>query len=976
MAIATMTTPLPISFFPFLLLIPAICFTICHANSNLLCIPSEREALLKFKNDLIDPSNRLSSWVEGRDCCEWIGVFCQNSTGNVHQLHLASPLSAPDFDAPPAEWEAYYNSLLGGKVNPSLLELKHLSSLDLSNNNFSSIQIPKFFGLLESLTYLNLSRARFQGAIPHNLGNLSKLQYLDLGGNYLDDLEQVTFKLPSLLELHLSGCGLHPSSISVNSSKSLVILDLSWNRFSPVPKWIFSLHGLVSIDLRFNYLEGPIPDYFGNFSFLEVLDLSGNSFESSIPNSLYSLNRLQFLSLRGNQLQGTISSAIGNLSSITHLDFSYNYMLEGRLPTSLEYLCKLKEMDLSYNKIEGGISEILQSLSRCCLGSLESLDMSNNQLSGHLTYLLGQFKNLSYLSLAQNKISGPIPSSIGELSSLKFFDVSENQLNGTFPLSFGQLESLETLDFMNNLLEGVVLETHFSNLTRLTTLTASHNRLRFEPNSSWIPPFQCEIMELVDWHLGPKFPQWLMFQKKLFVLDISDAGISDVVPTWFLNLPTQFEYLNLSFNQLTGGISYLNVRDIVDLRSNQFRGPLPRVFRNLRHLILSNNSFSGSLFELVCNSSSGELMEVLYIDKNLISGEIPDCWNHWQDLGLLDLGSNNLTGKIPPSLGHVNLTVLNLRNNSMFGELPSTLQNSSLTVLDLSENHFNGSVPAWIGDNSSLLRIISLRSNNFDGHIPHKICDLLNLLILDLAHNNISGTIPKCFRKLYSMANRNYRENYMYVSGGLYLSALLVLKGRQDEYGPTLGLVTSIDLSTNSLTGEIPKEIGRLVELRSLNLSGNLLTGNIPDNIGNMKLMESLDLSMNRLNGEIPLSFSNLNFLNHFNVSYNNLTGQIPTSTQLQSFENFSYMGNHLCGPPLTKNCSTKDFSTEVENNGSSGEGSKVNGLYVSIVLGFVMGFWGVVAPLFFIRPWRHAYYRKLDHIGAKLYVFWATMDM
>ncbi|MFQ6635588.1 hypothetical protein Gotur_011211 [Gossypium turneri] len=108
MAIATMTTALPISFFPFLLLIPAICFTICHSNSNLLCIPSEREALLKFKNHLIDPSNRLSSWVEGGDFCKWIGVFCHNSTGHINQLHLAAtPLLAPDFDAPPAEWEAY-----------------------------------------------------------------------------------------------------------------------------------------------------------------------------------------------------------------------------------------------------------------------------------------------------------------------------------------------------------------------------------------------------------------------------------------------------------------------------------------------------------------------------------------------------------------------------------------------------------------------------------------------------------------------------------------------------------------------------------------------------------------------------------------------------------------------------------------------------------------------------------------------------
>ncbi|TYH46803.1 hypothetical protein ES332_D11G364800v1, partial [Gossypium tomentosum] len=303
----------------------------------------------------------------------------------------------------------------------------------------------------------------------------------------------------------------------------------------------------------------------------------------------------------------------------------------------------------------------------------------------------------------------------------------------------------ETLDFGYNLLEGVVLETHFSNLTRLTTLKASHNRLRFEPNSSWILPFQCQIIELGHWHLGPKFPHWLKFQKNLSVLDISDAGISDFIPP------------------------------------------------------------------------CGEWMEVLYIDKNLISGEIPDCWNRWQNLEFLNLGGNNLIGKIPP-LGHSKLFMLILRNNT------------------------------WIGDKFSFLNILNLQSNNFDGRIPHKICDLLNILILDLTHNNISGTIPKCF-----------------------------------------GFVTNMDLSTNTLTAEIPKEIGRLVELQSLNLSGNLLIGNIPYNIGNMELIESLDF------------FSNLNFLNHFNVSYNNLTGQIPTSTQLQSFENLSYVGNHLCGPPLTK---------------------------------------------------------------------------
>ncbi|XP_052877374.1 receptor-like protein EIX2 [Gossypium arboreum] len=312
-------------------------------------------------------------------------------------------------------------------------------------------------------------------------------------------------------------------------------------------------------------------------------------------------------------------------------------------------------------------------------------------------------------------------------------------------------------------------------------------------------------------------------------------------------------------------------------------------------------------------------MEVLYIDKNLISGDIPNCWNHCQDLYLLNLGSNNLTGKIPHSLWHLNLTMLNLQNNRMFGELPSILQNSRcLVMLDLSENHFSGSIPAWIGDKLSNLKILSLRSNNFNGHIPHKICDLQFLQSLDLAHNNIFGVILKCFNNLRAMAATNKTNKEVHpLPLSLYtysysLSAILVLKGREDKYGSTLGLVISMDLSINSLTGEIPKEIGSLVGLLSLNFSGNLLTGNIPDNIGNMELMESLDLSMNGLIGEIPPS-------------------------------------NHLCGPPLTMNCTSKGIPN-IANNGSNSEGSKVNWLYVSIVLGFVMGFWGVVAPLFFIR--------------------------
>ncbi|KAL4379964.1 hypothetical protein GQ457_02G033920 [Hibiscus cannabinus] len=960
-------TSVTISLFSFLLVIVfAICFSCCDANSNVVCIESEREALLKLKNDMIDPSNRLSSWVEGGNCCKWNGVVCHNLTAHVDQLHLA---------APPDEEETSERSKLGGTINPSLLQLKHLTFLDLSYNNFSSIQIPDFFGLLGSLTYLNLSHAQFKGAIPHSLGNLSKLQYLDFGcnSNWVFPWEQR--EGPWDMEAKSLGW--------VSELSSLRYLDLSGVDLHKATDWLqvtFNLPSLLELHLSGCNLEGPIPNYLGNMSFLEVVDLSFNSLNSSIPNSLYSLNHLQSLILCGNYLlEGKMSSALGNLSSLIHLDLSYN-MLEGIFPTSLQHLCKLKEMDLSSNNIDQDISKILQSLSNCSLDCLESLNMKNNHLSGHLTRQLGQFKSLVHLSLAGNRISGPIPLSIGELSSLNFFDVSDNQLNGTFPQGLGQLTNLKTLNIGQNILEGVVSETDFFNLTRLKELKASGNMLRFQPNSSWVPKFQCETIELAHWHLGPKFPRWIKSQKNLFAVDFSHAGISDVIPTWFWNLSTQFRYVNLSSNQISGVLPYLNISSIADLSSNRLTGPLPRVLPTLEALVLSNNLFSGSLVKFVCNSSEQRPMWILRIDTNLLFGEIPDCWNQWQALTNLNLGNNNLTGKFPPSLGHTSLTLLNLRNNSMFGELPSALQNcTGLVILDLSENHFSGSVPAWMGDKLFRLVVLRLRSNNLDGHIPHKICALPYLQNLDLAHNNISGAIPKCFSNLSEMATKDqdygYLESlYLELGEPFYFSASLVLKGREDEYGSTLRLVTSMDLSVNSLTGEIPEELGTLIGLISLNLSRNLLTGSIPDSIGNMELMESLDLSMNQLYGGIPSSFSNLNFLNHFNVSYNNLTGQIPTTTQLQSFENSSYMANHLCGPPVSKNCITKGVTNEGGNGEGSNGRSKVNGLYVSIVVGFVMGFWGVVAPLFFIKSWRHSYYQKMDHVGRELQVFWATM--
>ncbi|GMP83751.1 hypothetical protein CsSME_00037557 [Camellia sinensis var. sinensis] len=165
------------------------------------CIENEKQALLKLKQGLTDPSSRLPSWV-GENCCTWSGVTCNNKTRNVIGLNLRNPLTGHE---------------LGGKIDPSLLDLKYLHYLDLSMNNFGGIQIPTFFGSLTKLRYLNLSGAFFGGTIPPNLGNISNLLYLDLSSLFAElngnDLKW-TSSLSSLKYLNLGGVDLSKASSS------------------------------------------------------------------------------------------------------------------------------------------------------------------------------------------------------------------------------------------------------------------------------------------------------------------------------------------------------------------------------------------------------------------------------------------------------------------------------------------------------------------------------------------------------------------------------------------------------------------------------------------------------------------------------------------------------------------------------------------------------------------------------------------
>lgn len=331
---------------------------------------------------------------------------------------------------------------------------------------------------------------------------------------------------------------------------------------------------------------------------------------------------------------------------------------------------------------------------------------------------------------------------------------------------------------------------------------------------------------------------------------------------------------------------------------------------------------------------------------------------------------------IPDSIGALSLLEsLHIRNSSLSGKLPISLKNcTKLITLDVAENELVGSMPAWIGKRFSSMVVLNMRANKFHGRIPRELCNLASLQILDLAHNRLSWSIPTCFNKLSAMATRNDSLGKIYLDSGssTFDNVLLVMKGKVVEYSTILKFVRSIDLSSNALCGEIPEEVTRLSELQSLNLSQNSLTGRIPEGIGSLRYLESMDFSVNQLSGEIPQSMSDLTFLSHLNLSDNRLRGRIPSGTQLQSFGPSSFSGNELCGPPLSKNCSVDNkFHVEHERE-EDGNGLKGRWFYVSMVLGFIVGFWGVVGPLMFNRRWRYVYYHFLDRLRDQ--IWWRFM--
>ncbi|XP_076944467.1 uncharacterized protein LOC143615136 [Bidens hawaiensis] len=959
-------------------------------NTTRRCSVKQAHALILFKQNLSSINynrswlhhicegwlgsgykQKMINWKTGADCCDWNGVTCDRSTGDVIGLDLSC-------------------GMVQGTIHPNttLFHLPRLQRLNLAYNNFTDSQFPPHISKLSnSLTHLNMSSCGFTGHIPSQITLLPKLVSLYLYGNEIDNLHMqphifsillenstflrdlwlgevnIGFVLPtylnissSLRSLVLISTGLQgrlPDNILSLEYLEVLYLSDNKNLSGPLPNVNTStIIPLTVLDLSWTNISGEIPTSIGNLKYLTRLDLSSTSLSGEIPTSIGNLKSLTELDLSYTSLSGEIPISIGNLKSLTYLYLSRT-SLSGERPTSIGNLKSLTELDLSYTSLSGEIPTSIGNLKY-----LTRLDLSSTSLSGEIPTSIGNLKYLTRLDLSSTSLSGEIPTSIGNLKSLTELGLSYTSLSGEIPISIGNLKSLTYLYLSRTSLSGEI-PTSIGNLKYLTRLDLSSTSLSGEIPISIGNLKSLTGLYLSQTSLSGEIPISIGNLKSLTYLYLSRTSLSGEIPTSIGNFKSLTK-LDLSYTSLSGEweldtllSSLTNLQELV-LSFSGISVTTNNANRDVNHNLMTLGLASCSLKVFPASIRSMKALYYLDLSRNDIHGHIPDWVGEigGNGLELLDLSNNSITGIIPNEYkdwGQLQWFLLN--GNELEGKVPTSLNKcKQLSVIDLGNNHLNDTFPGWLGDLPNL-QVLVLRSNNFHGGIvPSSFVNFPfpSLRVLDLSQNGFVGKLPtKYFQNFNAMKNvviKNTEPEYLYIDGKYY-SITFAMKGVDQNFPRLLVDYTIIDLSNNKFEGEIPNIIGNLNSLKALNLSHNSLTGRIPQALGNISEIESLDLSWNKLTGEIPQSLADVTFLEFLNLSQNHLMGHIPQGKQFNTFEGNSFGGNpKLCGFPLPKNCSERLHEPQLEGDGDEDESGfawkvVMMGYICGILLGFVLGY-------------------------------------
>ncbi|CAA3012353.1 polygalacturonase inhibitor-like [Olea europaea subsp. europaea] len=246
-------------------------------------------------------------------------------------------------------------------------------------------------------------------------------------------------------------------------------------------------------------------------------------------------------------------------------------------------------------------------------------------------------------------------------------------------------------------------------------LAFKHSFSNPNPIPSWDPNFDCcnyygvECDETTNYVIG---------------LEMISDYLTGTIPTALANL-THLQILRLhKIPNLVGEIP-----------------PAIGELTNLRFLEISWTNISGPVPHFLVNLKNLAFLELQF---NRLSGSIPSSLATLPYLRVIDLSRNQLTGQIPESFGYLPNTAefpaLDLSHNMLSGEIPASLANLNYSTVDISRNNLSGDASVFFGK-GKITTVIAISRNNFSFDFS-KVSFMESLVILDISHNKIYGSIP------------------------------------------------------------------------------------------------------------------------------------------------------------------------------------------------------------------------------------------
>uniref|UniRef100_A0A3F2YTZ3 TIR domain-containing protein n=1 Tax=Anopheles christyi TaxID=43041 RepID=A0A3F2YTZ3_9DIPT len=322
------------------------------------------------------------------------------------------------------------NNVSGKMLHP----LQNLAQLTIKDMDIATLPTATVTNLTK-LMMLTLTENKFERI--EQLAELPKLMLLNLSSNHLTTLQKGVFdNLPTLYELYLSSnkltslpSGLFAknkhllSLVAVNQQGTGLVLEaglfagmkrllnvvLSGNKITTLPERLFqNATRLTIIDLRDNRLQSLPKSLLSNSSNLKKLYLQHNELMHMLPDTLlHGAPQLRILNLSHNNLTTLSKHLLKSQIALEELHLKYNQLYTIDKDAFNSQSTSLKLLNLSHNRLAlyENSSTTTSWISFSTLNQLLVLDLSYNaiaHISGHFRKLLGSLRSLD---LSNNQIT-------------------------------------------------------------------------------------------------------------------------------------------------------------------------------------------------------------------------------------------------------------------------------------------------------------------------------------------------------------------------------------------------------------------------------------------------------------------------------------------------------------------------------------------------------------------------------------------